>query len=79
MTNCAVCGVEVPAGEKLCSHCGYHTLGDELLSDPGLAQVRSELGRALEYFYHGEARWTLRTLADARTVIEYFNAQVPEN
>jgi hypothetical protein len=41
-------------------------------------QVRSELGRALEFFYHGRVQWTLRTLPDARPVIEYFNAQVPE-
>jgi hypothetical protein len=73
MTACALCGEATPVSGRFCPCCGYHVLGDELLSDPGLTQIQIELGRALEYFCFRDERWTLHTLADARQPIEYFD------
>jgi hypothetical protein len=84
MTECAVCGAAIPAREKLCSYCGYHAPGDELLGDPRLAGIQSELGRALKWLYFRglgtfpPAHWPLANFGDAKYLISLFEIRDPE-
>ena len=69
MTECEVCGVGTPNGEKRCSHCGSHVLADELLSDPGFEQIRSALAKALEWLHWRGNSCQLHNLIDAEKII----------
>ena len=79
MTECAVCGAEIPAGGKLCSFCGSHFLADELLSDPGFEQIRSALGKALEWLYWRRNSCQVHNLIDAEKIILAHSDFVEEN
>ena len=46
MSECAICEKETVTNEKLCSVCGFHDIGEQLLSDHGLLRIRSDLGKA---------------------------------
>ena len=79
MTECAVCGAEIPAGGKLCSFCGSHFLADELLSDPGFEQIRSALAKALEWLHWRGNSCQLHNLIDAEKIILAHSDFVEEN
>jgi hypothetical protein len=78
MTECEVCGAEVLTGGNLCSLCGRHDLAPELLIDPGLVPIRSELGKALRWQYYRQHSQSLRTIAEAEQLIDWFHARDPE-
>jgi hypothetical protein len=76
-SKCAICESET-AGTKLCSPCGYHAIADELLADPGLAEIRSRLGRALHWRYYLQAPCAVRTAADVAAIVGWYEARDPE-
>src|ERR1035437_5536454 len=78
MTECAVCRAEIPAGGKLCSFCGSHSLADELLSDPRLTQIHGELGKALRWQFYRQHSYRLHNFAEAEQLIDWLNARDPE-
>jgi hypothetical protein len=78
MAECAVCGAVIAANEKLCSFCGYHVLAAELLTDPGLMQIRSELGKALQWQFYRQHSYRLNNITEAEQLVDWFHAQDPE-
>ena len=78
MTECAVCGAEIPTGKKLCSFCGFHELAAKLLTDPGLTQIRGELGKALRWQFYRQHSYRLHKIAEAEQLIDWFNARDPK-
>ena len=78
MTECAVCGMAIAANEKLCSFCGYHVFDIELLTDPGLMQIRSELGKALRWQFYRQHSYHLHNITEAEQLVDWFHAQDPE-
>jgi len=78
MAECAVCGAVIAANEKLCSFCGYHVLAAELLTDPGLMQIRSELGKALQWQFYRQHSYRLHNITEAEQLVDWFHAQDPE-
>jgi len=79
MIQCAACGAEVQAGERLCSFCRYHSIAEEVLSDPGLPQIRTELRQALLWHYWQQAQLVLYNFAGARQCVDAFRAQDPKD
>ena len=78
MAECAVCGAVIAANEKLCSFCGYHVFAVELLTDPGLSQIQSELGKALRWQFYRQHSYRLHKIAEAEQLIDWFNARDPK-
>jgi hypothetical protein len=74
MIQCALCETEV-AGGRMCEFCAYQSPADELLCDPGLSSIRTDLLKAVRWLYYLEAHWRLSNLDDAKGVIGYFNAR----
>ena len=78
MSECEICRVGTPNGEKRCSHCGRHVLADELLSDPRLTQIHGELGKALRWQFYRQHSCRLHNFAEAEQLIDWFHARDPE-
>jgi hypothetical protein len=76
--NAQVCGAVIAAYEKLCSFCDYHVFAVELLTDPGLSQIRSELGKALRWQFYRQHSYHLHNITEAEQLIDWFRAQDPD-
>lgn len=75
MSKCAACPREAQTGETLCSYCRWYIHGDKLLSDPGLNEIQSDLGKAVKWLFHTKGHAELRCLADAKELITQYRAR----